>query len=101
MRYIFLISYHIIKSKPMVIYTTLAATAREYYDRFKEMMLPGRIGIYVGCSDKSHEAEVNRKHAFHEFGADQIRLVVATRKHLIWFIVQIFHFLSVNSINKI
>jgi hypothetical protein len=64
----------------MVIYTTLAATAREYYDRFKLMMLPGRIGIYVGSSDSSHEAEKLRKQAFHEFGNDQITLVVATRK---------------------
>jgi hypothetical protein len=64
----------------MVVYTTLAATAREHYTRFSEFMHSGTIGIYVGSSDKSHEANRLREQAFHEFSNNNMKLVFATRK---------------------
>ena len=66
----------------MVIYTTLAATARDYYTRFSEFMHPGKLGLYVGSSDRSHEANRLREQAFHEFSNNNMKLVFATRKFL-------------------
>ncbi|CBY12603.1 unnamed protein product [Oikopleura dioica] len=67
-----------VPNMPTIIYTTLARDARDYYERFLAMMMPGRIGIYIGSSDKSKEMEKLRAEAFHGFGEDQISLVIAT-----------------------
>jgi hypothetical protein len=66
----------------MVIYTTLAATARAYYTRFSQFITPGQVGLYIGSSDTSHEANRLRQQAFNEFSNNNMKLVFATRMYL-------------------